>query len=320
MPGGESLIDELKRALRTRHYSFRTEESYVHWVQRFVKHGRTHPARMGAAEVTRFLSDLATRGQVSASTQNQAWSALLFFYRVVLGRELEGLDAAVRAREKRRLPVVLTRDEVRAVLAQLEGTCWIMASLLYGSGLRLLECARLRVRDLDFARHTLIVREGKGSRDRPAILPRSLERPLRDHLRRVRERHERDLELGYGRVRLPYALARKYPTAAKRWEWQWVFPASRIGTDVRTGEQLRHHLHESVLQRALKRAGAAAGLSKRVTPHTLRHSFATHLLEGGADIRTVQELLGHRDVRTTMIYTHVLNSGPQGLESPVDRL
>ena len=317
---GGSLIEDLQRVLRTRHYSRRTEQSYVNWVRRFVRHAGTHPARVGSTEVARFLSDLAMKGNVSASTQNQALSALLFFYRVVLKRELPDVDAAVRARASRRLPIVLDRNEVRAVLGRLEGRIWIMASLLYGSGLRLLECTRLRVRDFDFQRRTLTVREGKGAKDRPAILPRSVEAPLGRHLRKVRALHERDLEAGHGRVQLPYALARKYPSAAARWEWQWVFPAARIGTDPRTGERFRHHVHESVLQRALKQAGTQAGIDKRVTPHTLRHSFATHLLEGGADIRTVQELLGHRDVKTTMIYTHVLNSGPQGVLSPVDRL
>ena len=317
---GASLIDELRRALRTRHYSLRTEETYVGWVRRFVGYTRCHPARLGSAEISAFLSDLAMKGEVSASTQNQAQSALLFLYRVVLRLGLEDLESPVRPRTQRRLPVVLAREEVRAVLARLDGPIWIMASLLYGSGLRLMECVRLRVRDLDFPRRTLVVREGKGAKDRPAILPRSLEPRLRRHLQKVRQLHDRDIEAGYGRVRLPYALARKYPTAALRWEWQWMFPASRIGRDPRTGERLRHHVHESALQRALKQASIEAGLDKRVTPHTLRHSFATHLLEGGADIRTVQELLGHRDVKTTMIYTHVLNTGPQGVESPVDRL
>jgi integron integrase len=316
----QTLIQQVRQALRTRHYSIRTEESYVGWVRRFVLHSKRHPSRSGSAEVVAFLSDLAMRGEVSASTQNQALSALLFLYRVVLGRELGDLDTTVRAKAPRRLPVVLGRDEVRAVLERLEGPTWIMGTLLYGSGLRLMECVRLRVRDIEFERRSLIVREGKGRKDRPAILPRAVELPIRRHLERVRKLHRRDLDAGYGRVRLPYALGRKYPSAAASWEWQWLFPASRISSDPRTGGRVRHHVHESVLQRAVKQAGVEAGIEKRVTPHTLRHSFATHLLEDGADIRTVQELLGHRDVKTTMIYTHVLNRGPQGISSPADRL
>jgi len=257
---------------------------------------------------------------VSASTQNQALSAILFLYRVVLRRELEGLDDTVRARRPRHLPVVLSRDEVRAVLAALDGVPRIAATLLYGGGLRVMECLRLRIRDLDFDRRCVSVRGGKGGRDRQTTLPRRGEPALREYLDRVRRLHRRDLARGHGQVRLPYALARKYPSAASDWSWQWVFPASRISADPRTGERHRHHLHESVLQRAVRRAGIEARLQKRVTCHSLRHSFATHMLEDGADIRTVQELLGHRDVKTTMIYTHVLRLGPQGVSSPADRL
>ena len=320
-PRAPKLLDQLRLALRTRHYSIRTEDAYAGWVRRFILfHGKRHPAGMGAAEVVAFLSDLAQRGRVSASTQNQALSALLFLYRVVLDRELEGLDGTVRASAPRRLPVVLSRDEVLRVLRRLEGVNRIMATLLYGSGLRLMDCLRLRVRDVNFHDHLLLIREGKGRKDRAAILPRSVEEPLREHLARVRTVHQKDRRAGEGRVRLPYALERKMPNAATEWGMQWVFPASRISTDPRSGERHRHHLDPSVLQRAVSRAGVEAGLAKRVTCHVLRHSFATHLLEDGSDIRTVQELLGHRSVQTTMIYTHVLRRGPLAVSSPADRL
>ena len=318
------LLDQLRDALRTRHYSIRTEDAYVRWARRFILfHGKRHPNDMGAEEVVAFLSHLATEGGVSPSTQNQALAALLFLYRVLLKRELEGLDQTVRAHAPRRLPVVLTRDEVRAVLAELRGmrpAYGLMGALLYGSGLRLMECLRLRVRDLDFERHQITLRQGKGGGDRPAILPRSTVAGLRDHLTRVRAVHKRDLADGYGRVLLPYALRRKYPSASSHWEWQWVFPASRVSVDPRSGQKRRHHANESALQRAVSEAGRRAAVERRVTCHVLRHSFATHLLEDGSDIRTVQELLGHRDVKTTMIYTHVLNRGPAGVPSPVDKL
>lgn len=318
------LLDQLRDALRTRHYSFRTEEAYVRWARRFILfHGKRHPKEMGAEEVVAFLSHLAVESEVSASTQNQALSALLFLYRVLLRRELEGLDDTVRAHAPRRLPVVLSRGEVRDVLAALHAmrpVYGIQGTLLYGSGLRLMECLRLRVRDVDFDRRQILLRQGKGGGDRPAILPRSIEDDLRSHLVRVRALHQRDLEEGQGRVLLPYALRRKYPHAASLWEWQWVFPASRISVDPRSGERRRHHAHESALQRAVREAGMWAGVDRKVTCHVLRHSFATHLLEDGSDIRTVQELLGHRDVKTTMVYTHVLNRGPAGVASPADRL
>jgi integron integrase len=315
------LLDRVRIAARERHYSLRTEQSYVAWVRRFILfHGKRHPKDMGASEVVAFLSDIAVRGRVGANTQNQALSALLFLYRHVLGRELEGLDATVRARLGRALPVVLTRDEVRTVLGHLHGTRRLQVTLLYGAGLRLMECLRLRVKDLDFARSQLAIRQGKGRRDRMTTLPRRLRGPLEQHLAEVRRLHQRDLERGHGEVLLPDALGRKHPTAARDWLWQWVFPAARLARDPRSGRRTRHHQHPTALQRAVKQAARRAGIPKRVTCHTFRHSFATHLLEDGADIRTVQELLGHRDLKTTMIYTHVLDRGPLGVSSPADRL
>ena len=304
-----------------RRYSYRTEKTYIYWIRRFILHHRKrHPKEMGSSEIVDFLSHLAVEEEVSASTQNQALSALLFLYRVVLGREIEGLDSRVRASTAPRLPVVLDRAEVRALLARLQETPWLVAMLLYGSGLRLRECLGLRVKDVDMGRHQITLRRGKGGRDRATLLPEAVEGPLRSHLDDVSQIHRRDLRAGYGRVELPHALSRKYPDAEIQWAWQWVFPAGRIGTDPRTGEKRRHHLHPSVPQRAVHRAARDAGIPKRVSCHTLRHSFATHLLEDGADIRTVQELLGHRDLRTTMIYTHVLQRGPHGVVSPADRL
>lgn len=323
-PTPPKLLDRVRLALRSRRYSHRTEKSYVAWIRRFILfHGKRHPDEMGAPEVVSFLTSLATERSVAPSTQNQALAAVLFLYRVVLRRELEGLDAAVRAHAPRRLPVVLSRDEVRALLQELRGlhpTYGIVGTLLYGGGLRLLECLRLRVRDIDFERRQVMIRDGKGKKDRPAVLPRAVEPDLRRHLERVRRLHERDLAGGHGRVELPYALARKYPGASAEWSWQWVFPASRISWDPRSERLLRHPLHESAVQRAVTLAGRQAGIQKRVTCHVLRHSFATHLLEEGSDIRTVQELLGHRDLKTTMIYTHVLRQGPAGVRSPADRL
>jgi len=316
------LLDRVREALRVRHYSLRTEDAYVGWIRRFILfHGVRHPDEMGSAEVVAFLTHLATVVGVAASTQNQALSALLFLYRVVLGRELAGLGDAARAHSQRRLPVVLSRDEAHAVLRELRGLNEIYGlagTLLYGAGLRILECLRLRVRDLDFERHQITLRNGKGGRDRPALLPRSAEAGLRRQLERTRGLHRSDLAAGEGHVKLPFALARKYPGCATLWEWQWVFPASRISADPRTGERHRHHLHETAVQRAVREAGLRAGIDRRVTCHVLRHSFATHLLESGSDIRTVQELLGHRDVRTTQIYTHVLNRGPAAIRSPAD--
>lgn len=301
--------------------SRRTEAAYVHWIRRFILfHGKRHPDQMGSLEVVAFLSDLAVRRRVSASTQNQALAGILFLYRAVLGREIKGLGDSVRAHRPHSLPVVLARDEVRAVLAHLGDEHRLVATLLYGGGLRLLEALRLRVKDVDFARRQLLIREGKGNRDRGAPLPRIAEAPLRRHLERVARLHREDLANGVWGPPLPGGLEHKYPSAPREWAWQWVFPAARTGVDLASGRRFRHHLHETVIQRAVKQAVAAAGISKRATCHTFRHSFATHLLEDGADVRTVQELLGHRELRTTMIYTHVLQQGPLGVRSPADKL
>lgn len=320
-PRKPTLLDDVRSALRIRHYSLRTEEAYVSWIKRFILfHGKRHPLEMGQQEITQFLSALAVNRQVSASTQNQALCALLFLYREVLAQDLGSLDDVVRAKRPRRLPVVLTRAEVKELLSALQGRKWLMACLLYGAGLRLLECLRLRVKDLDFEAHQIVVREGKGDKDRVTMLPAVVRGLLASHVAGVRQRHQRDLEQGFGRVSVPEALSRQYPNVEREWGWQWVFPAARVGVDPRSGAQRRHHLDESVLQRAVKEAARKVGLAKPVTCHTLRHSFATHLLEDGYDIRTIQELLGHRDVSTTMIYTHVLNRGGRGVRSPVDRL
>ena len=314
------LLDRLREKIRLKHYSIRTEEAYADWVRRFVVfHGRRHPAEMGAAEVEAFLTHLAVEGGVAASTQNQAKSALLFLYKEVLGVELPWLDGVASAKAPKRLPVVLTRDEVRAALDRTEGTPGLMLRLIYGTGVRVMECLRLRMKDVDFARREIVVREGKGFKDRVTMLPESLVAPLREHLVRVRALHERDLREGGGEVYLPYALARKYPAAGREWAWQYVFPSARLSVDPRSGAVRRHHADEKSVQRALRQAVRDAGIHKPASPHTLRHSFATHLLEGGQDIRTVQELLGHKDVSTTMIYTHVLNRGARGVMSPLDR-
>jgi integron integrase len=315
------LLDRVRQALRARHYSRRTEESYVAWIRRYIVfHGKRHPIELGAPEVTRFLTWLAVDGRVAASTQNQALSALLFLYREVLEVDLPWLGEVVRAKRPEHVPVVLARDEVRALLQRLDGLPRLMAYLLYGAGLRVLECCRLRVQDVDFAADQIVVRGGKGDKDRVTMLPAIVRADLATHLQEVRAQHDADLANGAGAVELPTALRRKDPTAARQWVWQWVFPATRIYRDRLTGELRRHHLHESVLQRAVKAAARHAGIAKRASPHTLRHSFATHLLEDGHDIRTVQELLGHRDVSTTMIYTHVLNRGPAAVRSPADRV
>jgi integron integrase len=307
--------------MRLRHFSPRTEEAYVGWMRRYHEfHGRRDPATLGAEHVSAFLNALATRRHVAASTQNQALAALLFLYRDVLGVELPWLDDLVRARSPERLPVVLTRDEVRAVLAHTAGLPRLMATLLYGCGLRLLECCRLRMKDVDFGRNQITVRRGKGDKDRVTMLPASVKPELAAHIERVRGQHARDLAAGAGWVELPGSLSRKLPSAGRDWAWQWVFPATRTYVHRDSGERRRHHLHETVVQGAVRRAVLASGIPKRATCHTFRHSFATHLLEDGSDIRTVQELLGHKDVATTMIYTHVLNRGPAGVRSPADRL
>jgi integron integrase len=325
MSGGMSeppkLLDRVRLAIRARHFSRRTEEAYVGWVRRYILfHHRRHPRDMGKAEVTTFLEDLASARQVAASTQNQALSALLFLYREVLGAPLPDITLGERPRGPKRLPVVLSREEVRGVLARLRGVPHLVVSLLYGSGLRLHECLELRVKDIDFERRQIVVRRGKGQKDRVTLLPDGVGHRLRDHLASVRDRHQSDLARGMGRVALPEALARKFPQAPAEWGWQFVFPAGRICRDPRYGGPTRYHLHESAVQRAVTEAVRAAGLSKRASCHTFRHSFATHLLEDGYDIRTIQELMGHADVSTTMIYTHVLDRGPMGVRSPADRL
>ena len=315
------LLDRVRAAARMRHYSRRTEDAYVAWIRRYIFfHDKRHPADMAAPEVTKFLTSLAVDGQVAASTQNQALSALLFLYKDVLEVELPWLDGIVRAKRPERLPVVLTREEVRAVLQGLGGVPYLMACLLYGAGLRVLECCRLRVQDVDFETNQIVVRGGKGDKDRVTMLPGLVKEALARHLAEVRAQHERDLAFGAGWVELPTALLRKYPNAGREWVWQWVFPATRLYRDRLTGQRRRHHLHESVLQRTVRAALRHTTVTKRASPHTLRHSFATHLLEDGHDIRTVQELLGHRDVSTTMIYTHVLNRGPAAVRSPADRI
>jgi len=324
MPGKDApqaprLLDLVVDAIRRRHYSYRTEQAYLQWIKRFVWfHGKRHPREMGAAEVTAFLTHLARERDVSSSTQNQALSALLFLYGKVLEIELPWMKDIDRAKRPVRVPVVLTRDEVRALLARLEGTKWLMASLLYGSGLRLRECLKLRVKDADFGYRQITVRDGKGAKDRVTMLPAALVDPLRSHLARVRTLHERDLVEGYGAVEIPFALERKYPNAAREWAWQYVFPSRKLSADPRSGIIRRHHVYDDVLPRAISQAARAAGIAKPVGSHTLRHSFATHLLAGGHDIRTVQELLGHSDVSTTMVYTHVLNKGGRGVASPLD--
>jgi len=318
-PDQPRLLDRMSEALRTRHYSPRTEQVYVLWVKRYIRfHRMRHPKEMGESEVNEFLTHLAVGEKVSASTQNQALAALLFLYRHVLGIDMGDLGTVVRARKSHHVPIVMTRAETRAVLAQMSGETKLMASLLYGSGLRLSECLCLRVQDLDLEGGEIVVFNGKGNKDRVTVLPEGLKDPLREHLRNVRAIHLQDLADGWGRVLVPEALQRKYPNAATEWRWQWVFPQRYRWRNPETGEQGRHHADESVLQRAVKDAVRAAGIPKRVGCHTFRHSFATHLLESGYDIRTIQELLGHKSVNTTMIYTHVLNKGGRGVTSPLD--
>lgn len=315
------LLDQVRDKIRFKHYSIRTEQAYCDWIKRFILYfGKKHPREMGAAEVEAFLTHLAVNGRVAASTQNQARCALLFLYKEVLGVELPWLDNVARAKRPQRLPVVLTREEMQAILARMSGTQGLIAGLLYGTGMRIMECLRLRVQDVDMQRKEILIRDGKGAKDRVTMLPASLLLPLQAHLDKVRALHQGDLAEGFGAVYLPYALERKYPNAARDWIWQYVFPAGKLSTDPRSGAVRRHHVQEQAIQRAVKQAARDAGLTKAATPHTFRHSFATHLLEGGYDIRTVQELLGHADVSTTMIYTHVLNKGGKGVTSPLDVL
>jgi integron integrase len=314
------LLDRVRTALRTLHYSARTEKAYVAWIRRFIIfHGKRHPETMGAVEIGAFLSSLATDARVAASTQNQALAALLFLYKDVLGHDVPWMGDLVHAKRPAHVPVVLTPPEAVTLLAGLTGPTALVGPLLYGAGLRLLEALRLRVKDVDFERREIVVRRGKGQKDRHTMLPGKLVEPLRDHLELMCEQHRADVENGCGFVELPEALRRKYSSAPREWPWQWVFPATRTYVDRDAGETRRHHLHETVVQKEIRRAAIAARIPKHVTPHTLRHSFATHLLESGYDIRTIQELLGHRDVSTTMIYTHVLNRGAGGVRSPLDR-
>jgi integron integrase len=312
-------MQRVRDSIRARHYSRSTEKAYLGWIRRFIMfHGKRHPSQMGEREIVEFLSHLAGEQRVSASTQNQALSALLFLYRQVMDRELEWLHGVVRSKQPVRLPVVLTRDEVDSILQHLKGTSWIMAGILYGAGLRLMECARLRIKDVEFNRDRITIRSGKGRKDRVTMLPRTVKGPLAAHLEDVRRQHASDLRHGLGSVELPFAIARKYPSAKWEWSWQWVFPAKRTYHDTETGERRRHHIHESVLQRAVKEAVRKSGITKPASCHSLRHSFATHLLESGRDIRKIQELLGHTDLRTTMIYTHVIGQGGKGIPSPLD--
>lgn len=315
------LLDQVRDKIRVKHYSIRTEKAYVDWIKRFILfHGKKHPSQLGMDEVNQFLTHLATQRDVAASTQNQALSAILFLYKEVLNQEIGWLEGYERAKRPARLPMVLSPGEVKGVLAHLDGTMWLMASLLYGAGLRLMECVRLRVKDVDLEYRQLIVRDGKGQKDRVTMLPESVIEPLRQHLERVKVLHQKDLREGFGEVYLPNALERKYPNASREWSWQYVFPASSRSNDPHSDKVRRHHIDEKRLQRAMKGAVREAGVDKPASCHTLRHSFATHLLEGGYDIRTVQELLGHKDVSTTMIYTHVLNKGGKGVRSPLDKL
>lgn len=313
------LIEQLRMTIRKKHYSIRTEQAYVKWARDYILfHDKRHPAEMGEPEINSFLSNLASARRVAASTQNQALNAIVFLYKHVLKIELGSFGPIEKAKRPEKLPVVLSKGEVQRLLGKMDGVTGLAAMLLYGTGMRLMECIRMRVKDVDFDRGQIIIREGKGAKDRATMLPESLVLELKGHLEKVRDIHDSDLEKGFGEVYLPGALDKKYPKAPKEWGWQYVFPSTKISKDPRSGKERRHHMDESSLQKAVKRTARAAGLAKRVTPHTFRHSFATHLLENGYDIRTVQELLGHKSVQTTMIYTHVIKKGGMGVQSPLD--
>ena len=315
------LLDLVRHKIQALHYSPRTEKTYIGWIKQFIFfHGKRHPVDMAEKEINEFLSFLAIKKHVTASTQNQALCAIVFLYRHVLNKDIGLMDGLIRAKRPGRLPVVLSKAEVRKIIRNLSGVKKIIVMIMYGSGLRLMECLRLRVKDIDFSLNQIIVRDGKGNKDRITMLPQVVNISLKEHLKRVRKIHQQDRQDGYGRVNLPYALSRKYPNASREWNWQYIFPATKRFKNPITGEQGRHHIHETAIQKSVKKAIRNAGIVKHAACHTLRHSFATHLLEDGYDIRTVQELLGHKDVRTTMIYTHVLNRGVRGVMSPADRL
>lgn len=317
----KKLLDQVRDRLRTKHYSIRTEKSYISWIRRFILfHGKQHPQNLGVKEIEAFLTHLAVNRNVASSTQNQAFNAILFLYREILKVDFDEKIDAIRAKKPKRLPVVMAKSEVMVVLKTMTGAPAMMCKLMYGGGLRTMECLRLRVKDIDFTLNQIIVRNGKGAKDRVTVFPEQIKPALQDHLNRVKLLHKKDLEDGHGEVYLPYALSRKYPKAPIQWVWQYVFPSQSLSTDPRSGKIRRHHLHQVTLHRAVKRAAHLAGIKKPVSCHTFRHSFATHLLEDGYDIRTVQELLGHQDVSTTMIYTHVLNRGGKAVISPLDSL
>ena len=318
-PQGKKLLDQVRDSLRVKHYSYRTEETYVDWIKRFILfHGKRHPKEMGGSEIEAFIIHLAVERHLATATQNQALSAILFLYKYVLKKEVDMPPSLVRPGRPKRLPTVLAPTEASRIISLMSGVPKIMTKLLYGSGLRLMECMRLRVKDVDFENRQIIVRDGKGENDRATVLPDSVVAELNLHLENVKALHDKDIREGYGKTNLPYALGVKYPNAGREWAWQYIFPASQRSTDPLSGEIRRHHLDESVLQRAVREAAQGAKLSKPVSPHTFRHSFATHLLQNGYDIRTVQELLGHKDVKTTMIYTHVLQRGGLAVKSPLD--
>lgn len=315
------LLTQVREILRLKHYSIRTEEAYVYWIKRFIIfHNKRHPLEMGSEEIGEFLTSLAVQGKVSASTQNQALCAIVFLYKNVIKKGPGNFRDFVFAKRPEKLPSVLTKEEIKAVLQRLQGNYWIIGNLLYGSGLRLMECLRLRVKDIEFSYNQVIVRDGKGQKDRITILPELLKEKLAEHLQKIKKLHEKDLSQGNGRVYLPFALERKYPNANKEWGWQYVFPSSELSTDPKTRNKQRHHIDESVIQKVIKHAIRESGIIKQAGCHTFRHSFATHLLEDGYDIRTVQELLGHESLNTTMIYTHVMKKGGMGVKSPADKL